>query len=127
MAIYQGNDFKKITGGRKRPHRDKRKYELGGYPTETTVSTKDVRNIERVYGGNRKVRLKYALYANILDPTAKQYKKAKILGVVEVPANREYARRNVIVKGAIILTELGKAKVVSRPGQDGVINAILLK
>lgn len=127
MGIYQGNDFKKISGGRKRSHRDKRKYELGEYPTETTISSNDIRVIERILGGNTKTKLKYVAYANVLEPETRKYKKVKILSVVEVPANRELARRGIIVKGAIILTELGKAKVLSRPGQDGVVNAILLK
>jgi small subunit ribosomal protein S8e len=34
---------------------------------------------------------------------------------------------NVITKGAIIETEKGLAKVVSRPGQDGVVNAVLIE
>jgi small subunit ribosomal protein S8e len=29
-------------------------------------------------------------------------------------------------KGAIINTKIGKAKITSRPGQSGVINAVLL-
>ncbi|RLF79472.1 30S ribosomal protein S8e, partial [Thermococci archaeon] len=43
------------------------------------------------------------------------------------PANRQYVRRNIITKGAIIQTEIGKAIVTSRPGQDGVVNAVLIK
>jgi small subunit ribosomal protein S8e len=127
MGVYQGNDLKKITGGKKRPHRKPRKYEMGGYPTETKVAEKDYRVIDRVFGGNVKVRLKYAAYANVYNPKTKQWSKTRIISVVETPANRELARRGIIVKGAIILTELGKAKVVSRPSQDGVINAILIE
>ena len=41
-------------------------------------------------------------------------------------ANRNYVRRNIITKGAIIQTTLGKAKVTNRPGQDGSINAVLV-
>ena len=33
----------------------------------------------------------------------------------------------MITKGAILETEDGKCKVVSRPGQSGVINAILVQ
>jgi small subunit ribosomal protein S8e len=127
MGVYQGNDLKKITGGKKRAHRKPRKYEIGSYPTETKVAEKDYRIIDRVFGGNIKVRLKYATYANVYNPKAKQWSKTRIIGVVETPANRELARRGIVVKGAIILTELGKAKVVSRPSQDGVINAILIE
>jgi small subunit ribosomal protein S8e len=127
MSVYQGNDFKKITGGRKRPYRDKRKYELGSYPTETKVSTKDLREVERTYGGNLKIKLKQVAYANVYDPGTRVCRKARILRVLEVPANKDYPRRGIIVKGAIIETEIGKALVTSRPGQDGVVNAVLLK
>lgn len=127
MGVYQGNDLKKITGGRKRPHRKPRKYEMGSYPTDTKLSDRDVRELDRVFGGNYKVRLKYAAYANVIDPEKGIAKKARILQVLQVPANPEYARRGIIVKGSIILTEIGKAIVTSRPGQDGVVNAVLIK
>ena len=51
----------------------------------------------------------------------------KIISVVENPANRQYVRRNIVTKGAIVQTEIGKALVTSRPGQDGIVNAVLLK
>jgi len=127
MAYFQGNDFRKITGGLKGKHRDKRKYELGSPPTETRVSTEELIKKDRAMGGNYKIRVKYATFANVYDPQAKTSKKVKIISVIQTPANREYARRGIIVKGAIIQTELGKAKVTSRPGQDGTINAILVK
>jgi small subunit ribosomal protein S8e len=38
----------------------------------------------------------------------------------------DYDRRGVITKGAEIETSLGIARVTSRPGNDGVINAILI-
>ncbi len=127
MGVYQGNDLKKITGGKKRRHRKPRKYEMGSYPTNTRISEKDVRKPDRVFGGNIKIRLKYATYANVVDPESKTCKKARILQVLMVPSNPELARHGVIHKGAVILTEVGKAVVTSRPGQDGVVNAVLLK
>lgn len=65
--------------------------------------------------------------ANLSDPETKTFKKVKIQSVSGNAANRHYVRRNIITKGAIIDTEAGKAKVTSRPGQDGVINAVLIK
>jgi small subunit ribosomal protein S8e len=35
-------------------------------------------------------------------------------------------RRAIITKGAIIETSKGNARVTSRPGQCGIINAVLL-
>ncbi|ADT83681.1 30S ribosomal protein S8e [Thermococcus barophilus] len=126
MAIWQGRSLKKPSGGRIVLARKKRKRELGREPAFTRVGEyREERKIIRTFGGNRKVRLVQALYANVFD--GGKGKKVKILGVVENPANRQYVRRNIITKGAIIQTEIGKAIVTSRPGQDGVINAVLIK
>jgi small subunit ribosomal protein S8e len=46
--------------------------------------------------------------------------------VIETPANRHNARQNIVSLGAIVDTELGKAKVTNRVGQDGVVNGILV-
>ncbi|ALU11609.1 30S ribosomal protein S8 [Ignicoccus islandicus DSM 13165] len=127
MGVYHGNDLKKITGGKKRRHvKVKRKYWTGRFPINTTLSDKELRKIERVRGGNYKVKLRYAQYANVTDPRNYETKKVKILRVLETPANKELARHGIIVKGTLIETEIGVAKVTSRPGQSGVINAILL-
>jgi small subunit ribosomal protein S8e len=53
--------------------------------------------------------------------------KSKILKVSKNTANRDYERRGVISKGAVIETEAGSALVTSRPGQNGVVNAVLIK
>ncbi len=126
MAIWQGRSLKKPSGGRIVLARKKRKRELGREPANTRVTDRvEKRKIIRTYGGNRKVRLIEAAYANVFD--GGKGKKVKILDVIENPANRQYARRDIITKGAIIQTEIGKAVVVSRPGQDGVVNAVLIK
>ncbi len=127
MGIYQGNDMKKISGGRKRPARGKRKYEMGRFPTFTTLSDRERRVKQRVRGGNIKIRLKEAFYANITDPETGESKKVRILSIESTPSNREFARRGIITKGSIIETEVGRARVTSRPGQDGVINAVLIE
>ncbi|BBG24583.1 30S ribosomal protein S8e [Sulfuracidifex tepidarius] len=127
MGFYQGNDLRKITGGMKGKKRDKRKSELGGSPTYTVLSDEEIRVKERTMGGNTKVKLRYAVYANVINPADSTAKKVKVLGVIATPANKELARRRIIIKGARINTELGEAVVTSSPGQDGVINAVLVK
>ncbi len=127
MPIYHSNDLKKISGGVKRPHRKRRKFELGDFPTDTTVDVKEKRVIKRVRGGNIKIRLRRAVYANVFNPSENKSVKARIIRVEKTPANPDYARRQIIVKGSIIETEIGKAIVTSRPGQDGVINAVLIQ
>ena len=76
-------------------------------------------------GGAAKVKLKKAAVANVL--TKAGFKKAAIKHVVESPDNRHYARMNVITKGCIIETDIGKARVTSRPGQVGAVNAVLIE
>ena len=128
MGVYHGNDLRKITGGKKRPHRKvKLKAHMGRYPTETTLGESPLVKIIRTKGGGIKVRLKKATTANVVIPSQKITKKVPIIKVVNNPASRDYTRRGIITKGAIIETELGLAKVVSRPGQDGVVNAVLLE
>ncbi len=129
MSYYQGRDHKKPSGGyRAWPYKVKRKALGGGPPANTTLSeTGESRKIVRAYGGNHKVKAIRIQYANVFIPKERKCVKAKILKVVETPANRELARRDIIVKGAIIETEVGKAVVTSRPGQDGVVNAVLIE
>ena len=65
--------------------------------------------------------------ANVADPKTGKISKSKILTVVGNTANPNYVRRNVITKGAVVKTELGLARVTSRPGQHGVLNAVLVE
>lgn len=126
MPVYHGRDLKKPTGGkRSRNYKVKRKALAGDLPTSTVLSSSEERKIERGRGGERKIKLSRALYANL--SVGGKSEKVKILRVLEVPANKEYARKGLIVKGAIIETSAGKAVVTSRPGQDGVVNAVLLE
>ena len=67
-----------------------------------------------------------ANFVNLILADSK-VKKTKIIRVLENSTNNDYQRRGVITKGAILETEDGKCKVISRPGQDGVVNGILVK
>lgn len=97
---------------------------MGGLPTETLAGTIKQRTT-RGFGGIVKVKLAQADWAVVTNKSTGKTSKTKLLRVVRNPANVDYQRRRVITKGAIIDTELGQARVTSRPGQDGVINAIL--
>ncbi len=128
MAIWHGDRGRKVTGGKIRLHaKKKRKSELGREFVKTKISEKEKRKIVRTKGGGIKIKLKEVVYANVTDPKTKKTKKAKVLDVIENPANPQLVRSKVITKGAIIKTEIGKAKVTSRPGQDGVLNAVLIE
>jgi len=80
----------------------------------------------RVRGANVKEKLLSEEYVNLMDPKTKKCSKVKIINVIENPANVDYDRRGVITKGTVIATSLGTARVTSRPGQDGIVNAILV-
>ena len=54
-------------------------------------------------------------------------KKSTIKNVLETPSNTFLARQNVLIKGAIIETELGKAKITNRPSQEGNVQAVLIE
>lgn len=115
------------TGGRSRPYRGKRRYEMPGHPTETKVGEKEVKRKVRVRGGGTKQRLAVSQYANVSDPKTMKTKKVKVIDVIKSPASGDYDRRKIITRGSIIRTELGMAKVTSRPGQNGILNAVLIE
>lgn len=126
MSVWHGDLHKrKPTGGKRRPYRGKRKFEQGSFPVETVLG-EPKRKIERGRGGNVKVKVLSDRYACVTDLKTGKTEKAEILRVVKNPANVDYNRRGVITKGAIIETSLGLARVTSRPGQNGVINAVLI-
>ena len=125
MSVWHGDQHKrKNSGGKKILNRKKRRYEKGFFPAETALG-KNKSKIMRKHGGNEKVRLLKVNEANISDASGKT-SKVDILRVMENPANVDYDRRGVITKGTMIATSLGTARVTSRPGQDGIVNAILV-
>lgn len=125
MTISQGKPKKKESGGKVTQYRKKALNNMGRLPTLTKLGKTKQKGL-RSFGGSRKYALLQSEYANVLDKKANQYKKVKIKTITDSPANKNYIRRNIMTKGAIIDTEIGKARVTSRPGQDGVINAVLL-
>ena len=126
MSVWHGDLHKrKPSGGRKRAYRGKRKFERGSFPAETMLGERK-RKIARGRGGNVKIKILSDNYACVTDPKTGKTEKVEISRVIRNPANVDYDRRGVITKGAIIETSLGLARVTSRPGQNGVINAVLI-
>ncbi len=114
---------RKPTGGRSRPHRGRRAYEKDGYAIEPLVGESSTRTSRR-RGGAVSTGVIFADYANVSDGSGKAT-KSKIARVKKSPANRDYERRGVITRGAVLETEAGEAVVTSRPTADGVVNAVL--
>ncbi|MFQ5920778.1 MAG: 30S ribosomal protein S8e [Nitrososphaerales archaeon] len=117
---------RKQTGGRRRALRGRRKYEIDRYPAEPLMGSSQV-IVRRVRGHDVKFGVKTVEFANVVEPGSRKVSKAKITKVTKNPSNKDYERRGVITRGAIIETEAGTARVLSRPGQDGVVNAVLVK
>ena len=115
----------KTTGGRRIPLRIRRKYETDRYPNEA-INGAQVTVTRRVRGNNSKVALKSIDFVNLATGNSKVI-KTKIIKVLDNTTNNDYKRRGIISKGAILETEEGKCKVVSKPGQNGIANAVLLK
>jgi small subunit ribosomal protein S8e len=120
---FQGRSRTKRTGGRRRPIRKKRKHELGRQPTETRVGDAKLKILETM-GGNEKIRAIQQDTANVA--TDDGVVAATIESVSTNDANPNFARRNIITRGAVIETSEGPARVTSRPGQDGQVNAVLV-
>lgn len=125
MAISHLDTGRKISGGRKVRAYKKKLKELGSLPTLTTLGERRLKT-ERTTGGHKKTRLLTSTVANVYSPKDKKFYKLKIETIVENTSNINYIRRNIITKGAIIKTEKGNAKVTSRPGQEGTVNAVLV-
>jgi small subunit ribosomal protein S8e len=125
MVLDAQRSKRKESGAKYKKQGSKKKHALGRSPTLTKVADKQTVRTIRTRGGGEKSRLLRTNVANVYDPKTKKYVKAKVEQVVENPANRHYVRANIVTKGTVIKTNKGKAKVTSRPGQDGVINAVL--
>ncbi len=123
MAQSQHRSKRKVSGGRYKPSRGKRKYELARYPANTKLA-EDKRKTKRVLGGNTKQVIIAAKCINVASDG--KTKKTEILNVVENPADPNLVRRNIMTKGAIVETKLGKVRVTSRPGQVGTLNGVLV-
>ena len=126
MSVWHGDlHKKKPSGGKKRQYRMKRRFEKGSFPTEALIGETKKKS-SRGRGGNIKIRLLSASHANISDPSTGKTQKVEITRVIKNPANVDYDRRGVITRGTLIETSLGVARVTSRLGQNGILNAILV-
>lgn len=123
--IIQDKSGRKKTGGLLRAHSKKMKHMMGREFTPVLVNEEKKKPV-RVRGGSYKIKLAAANMANVVDASGKTA-RVKIVTVKENPANPNYIRRNIMTKGAVIQTELGLARITSRPGQDGVVNAKLIE
>ena len=125
MVRSQARAKRKETGKKYIAYRKEKKFELAGIPTYTKIGKRVVRR-RRGLGGNYWDNILSDNEVNLLNPKTKKCEKATIRTVLENPANRHFVRRNIITKGTVVDTDKGKARITSRPGQVGTLNAVLI-
>lgn len=124
--MVRNRSMRKRTGGLQTVPRKKQKYNKASITIFTKLGPTKVKSVG-ARGGNLKRNVLSIDYANVLDPKTGKALKTRIKTVSANPADSQFVRRNIITKNAVIDTELGKARVTSRPGQDGIVNAVLIK
>ncbi len=125
MARSQWRSKRRYTGKKYRHFRKKRKRELERPRVDTEVGTSKVKK-QRTLGGNFKLKLFATQFINVTDPSTNKTKKVRILRFEENMASKDLNRRHILTKGAVVETEIGNAKVTSRPGQHGLLNGVLI-
>ncbi len=115
---------RKLSGGKYKKPRKKKKYELTGQTRVVKLGEKKTKFL-RVRGGKEKLVCLSNNKINVIK--SGKAKVADIKNVIETPSNRFLARQNILVKGAIIETSLGKAKITNKPSQEGNVQGILIE
>ena len=116
---------RKITGGKYKRFRKRRLYEKDSQERQVTLG-KIKKKTVRTMGGHLKYVLLNSNEANVLIKDG-EVKKVQIKNVAETPQNKFLARQNRLMKGAVIDTTLGKARITNRPTREGIINAVLVE
>lgn len=118
------NKGRKTTGGKYHRNRKKRLHETQSQENKTTLGETKSKMV-RTRGGHEKVILLKSNKANLV--IGKKTEQVTIKNVLETPQNIFLSRQNRLIKGAIIETSKGKARITNRPSREGVINAILVE
>jgi len=102
MGISRDSTHKRrATGAKRKPHRKKRKYELGRPPAMTRMGPNRIHPV-RVRGGHIKHRALRLEAGNFSWGSEAVTRKTRILSVVYNASNNELVRTNTLVKNAII-------------------------
>ena len=124
MALSQFRSNRKSTGGLYKTIRKKKKRDFGSDFIPVKLGEKR-KKTTRGLGGIMKQKL---LQTNLINVSRSgKTQTVKILEVIDHMDDPHYTRMNVITKGCIVNTEIGKVKVTSRPTQHGVVNGIIIE
>ena len=127
MAKWHGISRRKPTGGRLKHARGKRRTEISSENQFAYLGEEDQRKNYRKTAGSQTVRLLSVHEINVNDPKEGKTVRTTINTVLENDADPNYVRRNIITKGAIVDTDIGRVRVTSRPGMHGVVSSVLLE
>ena len=107
MGICRDSRHKRReTGGRRKIHIKKRKFELGRPSANTKLTPGDKRvRVVRARGGNLKYRALRLETGNFSWGSEVCTRKTRILGVVYNASNNELVRTKTLVKGAVIVVD----------------------
>ena len=125
MARSQSRSRRKVSGGLYHYRRGKKKAERAGIPAQSKLDAHTVVRTERVLGRHQKRQVLSTNVITVSDQAGKT-SKTEILNVVENPANPNLVRRNIFTKGAVVETKLGRVRISSRPGQEGMVQGVLV-
>jgi len=118
------NRGRKISGGKYHKKMKKKKYSQVGHVRVVKLGEKKTKILRGMGGTTKTISLSQNFINVIKNGKAK---KVKIKNVIETPSNRFLARQNILVKSAIVDTELGKARITNRPSQEGIVQGVLLE
>jgi len=102
MGISRDSAHKRrLTGGKKKAMRKKRKFEMGRQPANTKIGSKHI-HLVRSRGGHFKFRALRLETGNFSWGAESVARKTRILGVVYNATSNELVRTNTLVKGAVV-------------------------
>lgn len=128
MAQWHGISRRKPSGARlKRPnrYRGKRRTEISSEKQFAFIDADRQTKVYRKRSGNTTVRVLKENMINVSDGSGTT-QRVEMTNVVENGADPNYVRRNILTKGAIVETSLGRVRITSRPGMDGVICGVVI-
>ena len=126
MVVIHGKSKRKATGARYTDSRTKRLHQRGSRPAHTHIGEMHQKTTP-TKGGGHKTKLFSANKVNVFNPKTKKHEVAEIKTAAENHADRHFVRHNIITKGAVVSTSVGKVKITSRPGQEGAVNGVLVE
>ena len=130
MAKWHGISRRKPSGGRlKRPnrYRGKRRTEVSSEAQYAYIGERTRGRCTGRMQGRRRLGLLSVSTVNVNTPKDGKTVKATINSVIENDADPNFIRRNIVTKGSIVDTNMGRVKITSRPGMHGVASGILLE